>query len=57
VTSFHINYVGVLHTALTFEKGFNFLGNTYYFLPSLLVIALLITRGAGVLRYSKKLER
>jgi len=52
-----VNYIGVLQSALTFEKGFKFLSATYYLVPVALLTSLLITRGAGLLRISKKLER
>ena len=57
VTQMTVNYIGVCITALTFENGLKFLASTYYFLLVFMILALIVTQGAGLLRYSKNLER
>ena len=47
----------MLQTALTFENGGKFLRYTYYAVPIFFAINLAITRGAGLIRHSKKLEK
>jgi lysophospholipid acyltransferase len=57
INQYTVNYALVLQAALTFENGGKFLTSTCFILPAKLVLILCLTRGAGLLSMSKRLER
>ena len=52
-----INYGGILQEARTLENGSKFLNATYYYLFVFCFIFLAITKGFGLVRMVKKMER
>ena len=52
-----INYGGILQEARALENGTKFLNSTYYLLLVLCLGFLVITRGLGIVRIVKKMER
>lgn len=52
-----LNYFGILHCALTFERGGNFMGATYAFVPIGLIIFLVASRVGGMVRVAQNIEK
>ena len=51
-----MNYFGILQSALTFERGFAFMGATWAIVPVSLVCFLTYSRTTGLVRKAQKLE-
>jgi len=52
-----LNYFGILFCALTFERGGNFMGATYGFIPIGLIVFLVASRSLGMVRKAQSLEK
>ena len=52
-----INYIGLCQNAMLYANGIRFLKATYFYIPIHLIAVLIATRGFGLLRLAKKLER
>ena len=52
-----LNYCGILQNALTFENGFAFMKNTYYFQPLGLILFVFLSRNMGLVGIAKKMEK
>ena len=57
MTQFCFSYICTMQIGLTVENGFMFLRSTHYFVPVMLVLVLICTRGLGLVAFSKKLEK
>ena len=57
LTMLCLNYFGILHCALTFERGGNFLATTYAFIPIALLTFLVASRVGGMVRIAQNIEK
>ena len=57
VNQYTVNWAGTIQSALVPEKAFLFMRSTYYIIPIQVVLILLFSRGLGLLKMSKKMER
>ena len=51
-----LNYMGILHCGLTFERGGNFMRSTYALVPVGLIVFLAVSRSMGMVKMAQRLE-
>lgn len=49
-----LNYLGVAFTLLSFERGFNFLKATYFLIPAILSVTLVLWKTLAITKIAQK---
>ena len=52
-----LNYIGVFFGAAELEKGMKFSNSTYWCVPAILVLTLIVFKAFGVVAFAQKLEK
>lgn len=52
-----LNYLGTAFTMLSFERGFNFLKATYFLIPGILIITLVLWKALAITKIAQKKDK